>query len=82
MVHNRIKLLRTERNYSRQDLAEAVGVNFQTIGYLERGDYNASLELALKLSAFFTLPLEEVFSLTEFMPLSQQLREQNKKMED
>ncbi len=80
MVHNRIKLLRTERNFSRQDLADAVGVNFQTIGYLERGDYNASLELALKLSALFRLPLEEVFSLTEFVPLSQQLR-QNLKQE-
>ncbi len=79
MVHNRIKLLRTEQNFSRQDLAEAVGVNFQTIGYLERGDYNASLELALKLAAFFDLPLEDLFSLTEFVPLSQQLRRQSTK---
>jgi len=74
MVHNRIKLLRTERNISRQDLADAVGVNFQTIGYLERGDYNASLELSLKLAQFFDLPVEQVFSLTPFTPLSQQLR--------
>ncbi len=82
MVYNRIKLLRTERNYSRQDLADAVGVNFQTIGYLERGDYNASLELALKLARFFDLPLEEVFSLNIFVPLSQQLRQQkNQKKE-
>lgn len=75
MVHNRIKLLRTERGISRQALADAVGVNFQTIGYLERGDYNASLELALKLAGFFDLPLEEVFSLVPFAPLSEQLRQ-------
>jgi len=74
MVHNRIKLLRTERDLSRQDLAEAVGVNFQTIGYLERGDYNASLELALKLASFFDVALEEIFSLSPFVPFSQQLR--------
>jgi len=73
MIHNRIKLLRTERGCSRQDLASAVGVNFQTIGYLERGDYNASLELALKLAAFFEVPLEALFSLAPFTPLSRQL---------
>ncbi len=82
MVHNRIKILRTERNYSRQELADAVGVNFQTIGYLERGDYNASLELALKLAQFFDLPLEDVFSLKAFAPLSQHLRTKNKPGEE
>jgi len=82
MVHNRIKLLRTERDLSRQDLADAIGVNFQTVGYLERGDYNASLELALKLSALFELPLEQVFSLEPFVPLSQQLRQIHSNKED
>jgi len=75
MIYNRIKLLRTERNLSRQELAEAVGVNFQTIGYLERGDYNASLELALKLADFFDIPVDEIFSLNAFVPLSQHLRQ-------
>lgn len=71
-MHNRIALLRTERGLSRRELADAVGVNFQTIGYLERGNYNASLELALKLAAFFELPVEMVFSLKPFERLSQQ----------
>ena len=74
-VYNRIAMLRAERGLSRKALADAVGVNFQTIGYLERGDYNASLELALKLSAFFGLPVEMIFSLEPFTPLSQQLAE-------
>ena len=79
-VHNRISVLRAERGLSRRQLADAVGVNFQTIGYLERGNYNASLELALKLAAFFGVPVEMVFSLEPFELLSQQAlkAEQNK----
>ncbi len=66
--------MRTERGLSRQALADAVGVNFQTVGYLERGDYNASLELALKLADFFSVPVETLFSLKPFPSLSDQLR--------
>lgn len=74
MLHNRIQLLRNERGLTRRQLADAVGVNFQTIGYLERGDYNASLELALKLSDFFNVPVEAMFSLKPFTPLAETLR--------
>ena len=52
MIHNRLNVLRAERGISRKDLADAVGVNFQTIGYIERGDYSPSLELALKIAGF------------------------------
>ena len=72
MIHNRIKLLRTERGLSRKELAEAVGVNFQTIGYLERGDYNASLELAFRLAEFFGVPLEAAFSPKPFRTIADQ----------
>jgi putative transcriptional regulator len=71
LIYNRLTVLRAERNLSRQDLANAVGINFQTIGYLERGDYNPSLELAFKLSEFFHLPIEAIFSRTPFKPLSE-----------
>jgi len=50
MLYNRIALFRAERGISRKALAEAVGVNPQTIGYLERGDYSPSCELALKIA--------------------------------
>jgi len=73
-IHNRISMLRAERGLSRKQLAEAVSVNFQTIGYLERGDYNPSLELALKLAAFFDMPVEALFSLEPFKPLSELYR--------
>ena len=74
MVHNRLPVLRAERGLSRKALADAVGVNYQTIGYLERGDFNPSLELALKLAAFFDLPVEMIFSLSPFRPLSEAMK--------
>lgn len=77
-IYNRITLLRTEREVSRKDLAEATGVNFQTIGYLERGEYNPSLDLAFKICEFFELPVEFVFSTKPFPSLSQQLLDQKK----
>lgn len=75
-TYNRIAMLRAERGLSRKALAEAVGVNFQTIGYLERGDYNPSLELALKLAEFFEMPVETLFSLRPFKPLSEMYKPQ------
>lgn len=71
LIHNRIAVLRAEKGISRKALAKTVGVNFQTIGYLERGDFNASLELALKLAAYFQVPVEMLFSLQPFTPLSE-----------
>lgn len=70
VLHNRLAVLRADRGLSRRDLAEAVGVNPQTIGYLERGDYNPSLELAFRLSQCFGLPIEMIFSTEPFRPLS------------
>jgi DNA-binding XRE family transcriptional regulator len=43
------------------ELAERVGVNSQTIGYLERGEYNPSLALAFRFSELFGLPVEKIF---------------------
>ena len=70
-LYNRLTVLRAERDLTRQKLADAVGINVQTIGYLERGDYHPSLELAFKLSEFFKLPIEAIFSRTPFKPLSE-----------
>ncbi len=58
---------------SRQELADGIGVNYQTVGYLERGDYNPSLELAFRISEFFKLPIEAIFSREPFRPLSEQV---------
>lgn len=72
-LYNRIAVLRAERGLSRQDLADAVGVNYQTVGYLERGDYNPSLELAFRISEYFGLPLEAIFSRKPLGPLSERV---------
>lgn len=72
-IYNRISVLRKERNISRQELADNVGVNFQTIGYLERNEYNPSLDLAFKISEFFELKVEHIFSTQAMKPLSQEL---------
>jgi putative transcriptional regulator len=71
-IHNRLPVLRAERGLSRQELAEAIGVNSQTIGYLERGDYSPSLELAFRLAEFFDLPIEAIFAREPFPPTSRQ----------
>src|SRR6266511_304766 len=65
-IHNRIAMLRAERSISRRQLAEALGVHYQTIGYLERGEYSPSLYLALRIAEYFEVPVEVVFSTTPF----------------
>lgn len=72
-IYNRVRVLRTERDMSRVQLAEAVGVNPQSIGALERGDHYPSLDLAFKICDVFGLPVEAVFSRTEFTPMSTEI---------
>jgi DNA-binding XRE family transcriptional regulator len=62
-VFNRIATAREARGLSRQDFATAIGVHYQTIGYLERGQYSPSLVLALRIARELDLPVEELFSL-------------------
>ena len=78
-LYNRIALLRKERNISRKELAGEIGVNFQTVGYLEREEYNPSLDLAFKISEYFNLPVEFIFSTHPMKLLSQELYDQTKK---
>lgn len=72
-VHNRLAVVRAERKVSRQALADALGVHYQTIGYIERGQYNPSLDLALKAARHFGLPVEALFSLEPFQPLTTEM---------
>jgi DNA-binding XRE family transcriptional regulator len=73
VLYNRLPVLRAERGLSRQQLADALGVNYQTIGYLERGDYNPSLELAFRISELFGVPIDAIFSRRPFKPMSEEL---------
>ena len=71
-VHNRIAMLRVERGISRRALADALGVHYQTIGYLERQEYSPSLHLALRIAEYFAVPVEVVFSTRPFPLLGQE----------
>jgi DNA-binding XRE family transcriptional regulator len=54
-------------------LADIIGVNVQTIGFLERGDYSPSLLLALQIAEYFKLPVEAIFSREPMRPLSHEV---------
>src|SRR5262245_40174060 len=69
LVYNRIPLLRANRAISRNELAEALFIHYQTVGYIERGEYSPSLYLALRIARYFDLPVEAVFSTEPFGPL-------------
>ncbi|MBT3243590.1 MAG: helix-turn-helix transcriptional regulator [Bacteroidetes bacterium] len=77
-IYNRIALLRQERRLSRKELAERIGVNFQTVGYLEREEYNPSLDLAFRISEVFKVPVDFVFSTSPMRPMSEELMNKNK----
>ena len=62
-VANRIEQARADLGLSRGELADLVGVHYQTMGYLERGEYNPSLELALKICRALGAPVEQIFLL-------------------
>lgn len=68
-IYNRIAVMRADRNISRRQLAKALGVHYQTIGYLERGEYAPSLTLALRIAEYFDVSVESIFSLKPFPKL-------------
>jgi putative transcriptional regulator len=61
-MKNRLKVLRAERDWSQQDLAEALGVSRQSVNAIETGKYDPSLPLAFRISDVFGMPIEQIFS--------------------
>ena len=55
---------------TRRELADALGVHYQTVGYLERGEYSPSLHLALRVAEFSGRPVETIFSTRPFPRIS------------
>ncbi|ENI8787761.1 helix-turn-helix transcriptional regulator [Listeria monocytogenes] len=64
-VRNKVKQLREERGIGQNELALALEVSRQTIHAIEKGKYNPSLELSLKMARYFRLTIEEMFQLEE-----------------
>ena len=61
-MNNRLKVLRAERDWSQQDLAERLGVSRQSVNAIEKGRYDPSLPLAFAIADVFELAIEEIFS--------------------
>ncbi|WP_461171158.1 helix-turn-helix transcriptional regulator [Arthrobacter sp. Z1-15] len=77
-IYTNLRVLRAEREMSRLDLAELIGVNLQTIGAVERGDHYPSLDLAFRICDVFGLTVEEVFSRVPFTPRGSSLQKDTK----
>ncbi len=60
-MKNRLKVLRAERDWSQQDMADRLEVSRQSVNAIETGKYDPSLPLAFRISDLFGLPIEAIF---------------------
>ncbi len=60
-MNNRLKVLRAERSWSQQDLADRLAVSRQSVNAIETGRYDPSLPLAFRIADVFALPIEQIF---------------------
>ena len=60
-MKNRLRVLRAEREWSQQELADRLSVSRQTINSIETGKYDPSLPLAFALARLFDMPVEAIF---------------------
>lgn len=60
-MNNRLKVLRAERNWSQQDLAQRLQVSRQSVNAIETGKYDPSLPLAFRIAETFGMSIEEIF---------------------
>jgi putative transcriptional regulator len=65
IIINQLSTIRLKHKITQEELAKAVGVTRQTIIAMEKGNYTPSVLLALKLAAFFKLPVEKIFYLNQ-----------------
>ena len=61
MKNLKLKAARAARDWSQQQLAEAVGVSRQTINAIEKGDYNPTIKLCLAICRCLGCTLDELF---------------------
>lgn len=60
-MDNRLRVLRAERSWSQQDLAERLDVSRQSVNAIETGKYDPSLPLAFRIAELFDQPIEQIF---------------------
>lgn len=61
MKNKRMKIARLERDMKQEDLARAVGVTRQTIGLIESGNYNPTLNLCIAICKALGKTLNDLF---------------------
>jgi putative transcriptional regulator len=62
-MKNNVKVRRAEKQFTQEDLANAISVSRQTINAIESGKYVPSTILALKIAVVFGITVEEIFTL-------------------
>jgi putative transcriptional regulator len=67
-MKNKIKVFRAMHDLTQDGLAQAIGVNRQTILAIEKGKYVPSLDLAFKIARYFKVNIEEVFIYDDEIP--------------
>lgn len=60
-MKNRLKALRTDRDWTQAELADQLRVTRQTVNAIEKGKYDPSLPLAFKIAALFSLSIHDIF---------------------
>jgi len=60
-MNNRLKVLRAERDWSQQDLADRLDVSRQSVNAIETGKYDPSLPLAFRIAELFDMAIEQIF---------------------
>jgi len=63
-ISNQVNKLRADKSVTQEELAEKVDVSRQTIIAIEKGNYTPSVLLAIKLAAFFNVPVEKIFKIS------------------
>ncbi len=64
-ISNRVREFRVQAGLSQEEFGKAVGVSRQSIISIERGRYVPSLQLALRIAAYFRCPTDELFQLED-----------------
>ena len=63
LVQNNVQKLRKAEKVTQEEFADAIGVTRQTVIAIEKGNYTPSVLLALKISAYFSTPVNDIFSI-------------------
>ena len=60
-MENRLRVLRAQRAWSQQELAERLEVSRQSVNAIDTGKYDPSLPLAFRIARLFDMPIEAIF---------------------